>query len=90
MLGIKHMDEKTMRQYQEEERSLINNRVKLVHYRLQDLLTSMKQDIVSPQKKVDQLALELSEFHHQPSFKKCKNMGELVEEQLNHYLTVKM
>ena len=90
MLGMKHMDKKAMRQYQEEERSLINNRAKLVNYRLQDLLSCMKADTLSPQKKVDQLAAELSEFHKQHAFRYCRNMGELVEEQLNHYLSVKL
>ena len=79
-----------MRQYQEEERSLINNRIKLVHYRLKDILDCMKVDEIAPQAKVDRLALELSEYHHQPGFKNCKTMGELVESQLNHYLLVKI
>lgn len=86
MLGIQHMDKKTMRQYQEEERTLINNRVKLVSYRLSDLLDSMKRDTISPIKKVEQLAAELAEFHGEGSFVACKNMGELVEEQITHYL----
>jgi hypothetical protein len=90
LLGIKHMDKKTMRQYQEEERSLINNRVKLVRYRLEDVLACMKNDSIAPQKKVEQLAADLSEFHHHPAFNSCKNMGELVQEQLNHYLSVKL
>lgn len=89
-LGIKHMDKKTMRQYQEEERSLINNRIKLVNYRLQDLLSCMKSDSISPQKKIDQLAAELSEYHRKPSFLLCKTMGELVEEQLNYYFSFKI
>ncbi|EDM38318.1 hypothetical protein PBAL39_01847 [Pedobacter sp. BAL39] len=87
LLGIKHMDSKTMRQYQEEERSLINNRIKLVHYRLMDLLTCMKMDVIAPQRKVDQLAEELSEYHNVSAFSHCRSMGELVEEQLNLYLS---
>lgn len=90
MLGIKHMDKKTMRQYQEEERSLINNRAKLVQYRLMDLLSCMKTDLISPQRKVEQLARELSEYHQHASFKSCKTMGELVDAQLTYYLSVKI
>jgi hypothetical protein len=89
-LGIQHMDKKTMRQYLEEERSLINNRIKLVHYRLRDLLEVMKKDEISPKAKVEQLAGDLSEFHHSPVFKSCKTMGEIVEEQLNHNLSGKL
>ncbi len=86
-LGIKHMDSKTMRQYQEEERSLINNRIKLVHYRLTDLLNCMKPDVIAPRQKVDQLAEVLSNYHKIPAFGRCHSMGDLVEEQLNLYLS---
>ena len=89
-LGMKHMDSKTMRQYQEEERSLVNNRVKLIRYRLNDLLDCMKTDEVSPAEKVERLAKELSEYHHEPVFKDCTSMGQLVEEQLNYYLSGKI
>jgi len=85
MLGMRHMDKNAMRQYQEEERSLINNRIKLVRYRLVDLLTCMQKDEVSPQKKVQQLAADLADYHREPAFKLCKTMGELVTEQLNVY-----
>ena len=87
MLGIKHMDSKTMRQYQEEERSLINNRIRLVHYRLKDILDCMKADAIAPQYKVDKLAYELSKYHSSPNFRNCKTMGDLVEQQLNFYLS---
>ncbi|RXF67051.1 hypothetical protein [Arcticibacter tournemirensis] len=83
LLGIKHMDKSTMRQYQEEERSLINNRMRLVHYRLKDLLDVMKIQEISPKDKVQRLAGELSDYHKRDSFKKCQSMGELVQEQLN-------
>ncbi|HAL83274.1 MAG TPA: hypothetical protein DCO83_14435 [Mucilaginibacter sp.] len=84
-LCMKHMDKYAMRQYQEEERSLINNRVKLSRLRLVDMLTCMKKDVVSPQAKVDQLAADLADYHKEPAFNACKTMGELVIEQLNVY-----
>ena len=89
MLGIQHMDKKTMRQYQEEERNLIKNRAKLVSYRLEDLLNVMKQDEIAPTSKVKQLGSELAHFHKQDIFAKCDTMGELVEEQLNIYFSGK-
>lgn len=85
MLGMKHMDKATMRQYQEEERSLIYNRMRLVHYRLRDLLEVMKIQEISPEPKVRRLAAELAEHHRRESFYKCRSMGELVEEQLSIY-----
>lgn len=88
-LGIQHMDKKTMRQYLEEERSLINNRAKLVHYRLNDLMVVMKKDDISPRQKTERLAGDLADFHKAPSFKLCKTMGEIVAEQLNFNLSNK-
>lgn len=82
-LGMKHMDKATMRQYQEEERSLIYNRSRLVYYRLNDLLGVMKMQEISPKEKVQQLGAELSSYHKRGSFKLCRSMGELVQEQLN-------
>lgn len=84
-LGSENMDYATMRQYQEEERSLIYNRMKLVPYRLNDIMSIMKTQELSPVKKVVQLGLELAEFHKQPIFTKCRTMGELVQEQLTTY-----
>ncbi|WP_069657909.1 hypothetical protein [Arcticibacter eurypsychrophilus] len=81
-LGIQHMDKTTMRQYQEEERSLINGRMKLVNYRLRDILNVMKKHEISPREKVVQLRNELWEYHKKGSFLNCNTMGELVEEQL--------
>jgi hypothetical protein len=89
-LGIQHMDKKTMRQYLEEERSLIKNRVKLVHYRLHDLLNVMKTDVISPEAKVKKLGEDLSEFHNLQVFKSCSTMGEIVEAQLEFQLSGKV
>lgn len=83
LLGMKHMDETTMRQYQEEERTLIANRFRSAHYRLSDLLRIMQIDGISPETKVKQLANELSMHFHAPFFKNCKTMGEIVAEFLN-------
>ncbi len=90
LLGMKHMDTKTMRQYQEEERNLLNNRLKLIQYRLEGLLVAMKADPISPLEKVRQLASELSDFHGDPTFLRCTNMGDIVQAQLNRYLVNKI
>jgi hypothetical protein len=82
-LGIKHMDETTMRQYQEEERTLITQRIRSAHTRFTDLFQVMCIDQISPEVKVKQLANELSAHFHLPVFKKCRTMGELVNEFLN-------
>ena len=83
MLGMKHMDETTMRQYQEEERTLVANRSRSAHYRLNDLLKVMCIDNISPESKVKQLAEELARHFHSPAFTQCNTMGQIVNEFLN-------
>ncbi|WP_026897794.1 hypothetical protein [Daejeonella oryzae] len=82
-LGMQHMDKTTMRQYQEEERTLISNRVRSAHYRLNDLFNVMCKDEISPKDKVEQLGLELSLHFNIPIFKNCQTMGQIVYEFLN-------
>ena len=82
-LGMQHMDQTTMRQYQEEERTLISNRVRSAHYRLNDLFNVMCTDQISPKEKIQQLGLELALHFNTPVFKTCQTMGQMVYEFLN-------
>ena len=86
-LGIKYMNETTMRQYQEEERSLITNRARTASIRLNELLEVMRGEEISTKEKVISLAAELGEHHHSSAFKNCHTMGEILTEHLNVILT---
>ncbi|MDZ4289177.1 MAG: hypothetical protein U0984_14520 [Prosthecobacter sp.] len=72
----------TMKQYQEEERSLISRRYISEHQRISALLECMKGNPCEPPDKVRQLAHELGEYHHSTAFDSCKSMGEIVERNL--------
>lgn len=72
----------TMKQYQEEERSLISRRHISEHQRINALLSCMKSSPREPAEKVRQLARELGEYHHTAVFDKCASMGEVVERNL--------
>jgi hypothetical protein len=82
-LGMQHMDLTTMKQYQEEERSLIANRFRTGHYRIEELFRVMDIDTIAPDEKVRQLGKELSSYHKNPTFKTCTTMGQLVFEYLS-------
>jgi hypothetical protein len=82
-LGMQHMDLTTMRQYQEEERSLIANRFRTGNYRIEELFRVMAIDTIAPDEKVRQLGKELSSYHKNPAFKTCTTMGQLVFEYLS-------
>ncbi|HEY1025882.1 MAG TPA: hypothetical protein VGE26_12000 [Sphingobacteriaceae bacterium] len=82
-LGMQHMNEKTMRQYQQEERSLIAHRVKLGTYRLNDLFNAMRNDEIAPEAKVFQLRSELARHHGDSVFLELTTMGQVVEKHLS-------
>jgi hypothetical protein len=86
-LGIKYLNETTMRQYQEEERSLISHRVRASTGRLNELLDVMRPEEISPPAKVISLAAELGEHHNSNAFKHCHTMGQILIEHLNVILT---
>jgi hypothetical protein len=89
-LGMQHMDIRTMKQYQEEERSLIANRFRSGYYRLQDLFEVMNIDKIAPEEKVIQLGKELASYHKNPAFKTCDTMGKLVFESLQQIVGKRM
>ncbi len=72
----------TMKQYQEEERSLIARRYTSEVERLRHLVGCMKKDRSEPWEKVVQLRQELGEYHQTTRFEHCNSMGEIVERNL--------
>jgi hypothetical protein len=77
-LGTKCMTPQTVRQYQEEERSLMIHRARAEGDRLRDLLSVMAGDRIAPAAHVEQLADELAAHHGDPRFRGATTMGELV------------
>lgn len=73
----------TMKQYQEEERSLISRRYLSEHGRIAALLRCMKSNAVEPFEKVVQLRSELGQLHTTHLFDTCTSMGEIVERNLD-------
>ena len=77
-LGIKHMNHKTVKQYQLEERSMIAARVKASKSRVDNLFKVMLNDTLSQVEKVEQLKQELALHHKSKAFLNCRNMAEIV------------
>ena len=77
-LGFDSMTPQTVKQYQLEERSLIATRVKASRSRVDDLFKVMVKDTISTREKIDQLKKELAYHHKNDEFLKCRNMGEIV------------
>ena len=73
------LEESSINQYKLEERSIVAKRMLSYDKRLAKLLNSMKNDTISYPENIKQLKKELQHFTGDIEFKRCKNMGEIVE-----------
>lgn len=72
----------TIKQYQNEERTLIASRVQLGKQRFEALLGCMAQDELAPEENLVNLREELNQHHGTQAFSNCRTMGEMVRTQL--------
>nr|WP_255749372.1 hypothetical protein [Pontibacter liquoris] len=86
-LVTKLLKPETVKQYQNEERTLMFRRLRSARYRLKDLIDCMRRDTVSTPEKLAQLKEELARHHHSNEFLRCNNMGDLVRLHLKVILT---
>lgn len=77
-VGLEVMTPESMRQYQQEERSLIRARLKLVEDQYDALIQAMAQDTISLDEHVATLRKELADHHGDTEFMKCQSMGQIV------------
>ena len=85
-LGMKLINDKTVKQYQAEERSLIARRLIASRYRVKDLIDCMEEDDISNPEKVKQLREELAKHHRNNDFLKMRNMGQVLKLHLKQAL----
>ncbi|MEN9021824.1 MAG: hypothetical protein ABF370_15100 [Verrucomicrobiales bacterium] len=72
----------TIKQYQNEERTLIASRVKLAQRRYEALLKCMAPEELAPHENLERLREELNQHHETLAFSKCTTMGQMVRTQL--------
>ncbi|RPE12993.1 hypothetical protein EGT74_05505 [Chitinophaga lutea] len=85
-LAMKHLNAEVVKQYQQEERSLIARRIKAQRHRIKDLRDVIMTDRVSFPEKISQLGEELAQHYHDPVFARCRTMGEIIERSLKRLL----
>jgi len=84
---IKHLDKKSIAQYQAEERTMMTFRLVSARYRMKEILDIMTNDTISKPEKIEQLKEELSaHFGNSPAYRKAVTMGQLVKIQLKQLL----
>jgi hypothetical protein len=78
------LNEETVTQYKEEERTLIARRYMAERERIDQLVACMRSNPLEPADKVSSLKAELAEYHHQPdAFQDCPTMGDVVGRHLH-------
>lgn len=82
-LGIGLLNETTVLQYQEEERTMVSHRVRLGRTRLNSLFQIMRNDTIAPEEKMLELKEALSSHYQTNKFENCQSMGDLVYTTLN-------
>lgn len=78
-LSMEHLNEKTVSQYQQEERSSIVHRVQIERHRIKDLRDASQQQELSTQANIKQLREGYADFYQEPAYFKCKTMTDIVE-----------
>lgn len=79
----KKLKPNSIEQYRKEVRSAIAKRVLTSNQRYKDLIEIMKMDNISSPEKISELAISLQKLTYNTHFKKCKNMGEILETGIN-------
>lgn len=66
-------------QYKVEERSFVAKRILSSHQRIGKMVKIMKSDCISTPENVERLKTEIFALTHDVKFKKCENMGDILE-----------
>src|SRR3546814_2527879 len=76
---MEHLTEKTVLQYQQEERSSIVHRVRSERHRIAALRDASCKDQVSTPEKIEQLKEGLAHYFKNDNYYKCESMTDLIE-----------
>tara|TARA_R110000850_G_scaffold30768_4_gene85000 strand:- start:1732 stop:2760 length:1029 start_codon:yes stop_codon:yes gene_type:complete len=77
-LCTRRINYQAMRQYQDEERTLIRRRCHLARVRLEAFWEAMGPDEIAPEEHVLRLREDLNGYHDSSAFSECETMGQLV------------
>ena len=85
-IGLRHLTETTVDQYQREERALMASRLRIGRQRYDELMDVMREDLVAPDPYVRQLARALARHYDDAVFADAVTMGDLVARSLDMLL----
>jgi len=85
-LASRHFNEQVIRQYQQEERAAIVQRIRSERARIAFLREAMRGETLSGEEKVAQLRGEMAEFYNDAAFLQDGSMAALLERSLRRLL----
>ncbi len=83
---LNNLNRDSIEQYQAEEKTMMTLRYASSKKRISQLLDIMETDPISTTEKINQLASELADYHHNPDFLNCHSSGALVKANLEQML----
>lgn len=78
-LAMEHLNDRTVLQYQQEERSSIVHRVRSERHRIADLRDASQMQELSTRENIEELKEGYSKFYNNNAYHKCQTMTDIVE-----------
>jgi hypothetical protein len=78
-LSMEHLNEKTVLQYQQEERSSIVHRVRSERHRIKDLRDASKTQILSTKENIERLRDGYAKYYNNEKYYHCHSMTDIIE-----------
>jgi hypothetical protein len=82
----KLFNKEVVKQYQQEERSLIARRMRAERHRIKSLRDVLVKEDLSTPEKIYQLGHELADHYEDNIFAKCDSMGHIIDRSLKRVL----
>lgn len=89
-MAIQRLGADSIKQYQNEERSLMRRRVGANKYQLQRLLKVMRKDHITDARRMGILKRDLAEYHNNKSFLRMTSMGAILYKHINLMLELNL
>ncbi|MGN0021127.1 MAG: hypothetical protein ACI35Z_10050 [Sphingobacterium hotanense] len=85
-LSMDHLNEKTVLQYQQEERSSIVHRVRSERHRIKDLRDASKTQQLSKEENIIKLREAHAQYYDDPKYLQCQSMTDIIERNVKNVI----
>ncbi len=85
-LSMDHLNEKTVLQYQQEERSSIVHRVRSERHRIKDLRDASKTQQLSTEENIVKLREAHAQYYDDPKYLQCQSMTDIIERNVKNVI----